>query len=175
MNPNTYRPQQLCALLSIAPTTLRLWTVEFSGFLSPGATGSVNGVGQHTHRRFLESDVTTLRRVRVLLSRGLSYNDARDCLTSDPKGTAEADHEPTSAISTLLKGDGGISTELVVRQLADALVAEVVLAKEAELKRADDVIVELRGRLDDAWRERDRALQAVATAHQPRHWWSRRG
>lgn len=173
MSGNTYRPQQLCALLSIAPTTLRLWTSELSAFLSPGATGAINNSGQHTHRRFSEADVAILRRARGLLGRGLSYAQVRDRLTSEPDGMAETADQSTTGISTLLKGDGGISTELVVRQLADALVAEVVAAKEAELKRADEVIVELRGRLDDAWRERDRAVELVTAASQRRSWWRR--
>lgn len=91
----TFRtPQMMTAELDISAATLRRWSDEFSGFLSPEA-GSTPG---RSHRRYIADDVTTLNFIKELMSSGLTYEQVRQRLSDQfeiwsDRGTITASDE----------------------------------------------------------------------------------
>jgi DNA-binding transcriptional MerR regulator len=74
---STYRPpQDVARELEVSPATLRRWSDEFAEFLSSGAD-SAKG---KSHRRYTESDITTLVTIKDLMSSGLTYDQVRQQL-----------------------------------------------------------------------------------------------
>src|SRR5689334_12797432 len=70
----------LAAELCILAQTLKNWTCDFTGFLSPpGALGEAN-------RRFTDDDVFVLKRIKDHLAAGLTFEETAEELRADGYG-----------------------------------------------------------------------------------------
>ena len=67
-----YHPNQVSEMLSIPPSTLRRLATEFHDMLSPQRS---------RHRRYTESDIALMRKVRELTGQGMSLAEIRQALT----------------------------------------------------------------------------------------------
>jgi DNA-binding transcriptional MerR regulator len=87
MKRATYTPQAIAGELDVSPATLRRWSQRFSAYLSQVAGGSDQG---KTHRRYAETDLTTLRLVKELMNQGLTYEQVEQQLANPAGGTFES-------------------------------------------------------------------------------------
>lgn len=92
-----WAPQAMARELDISPATLRRWSDEFSGYLSPEA----NSDQGRSHRRYSNSDLEVLFDVKELMSNGLTYEQARQQLTDHLEGVSE----PVTRVSPEIDGD----------------------------------------------------------------------
>lgn len=77
-------PQTVARELDISLTTLRRWSDEFSAYLSATA-----GAG-HNHRRYLDSDITTLLTVKNLVNDGMTYEQVHQHLNGQSAESGES-------------------------------------------------------------------------------------
>lgn len=93
-------PQTVARELDISLSTLRRWSDEFSAYLS----GSAGAAGQ-PHRRYLDSDITTLLTIKNWVNEGMTYEQVHQQLNgqagsagapSSPSGEVEASSPPLS-------------------------------------------------------------------------------
>jgi len=78
-NAGHMKPNQLCKLLNIAPTTLRRWSaVEYAEFLSPSGRG-INGA----HRAYDDRDARILAWVAVMRAQNLSPDEILTALRNE--------------------------------------------------------------------------------------------
>lgn len=86
-----YTPAQVSDMLSIPPSTLRRLSSEFSEFLSKQKT---------RNRKYNESDIALLKRIREMTGEGYSLEQIRQALTvvSD---TPERQEEASSTLSLI--------------------------------------------------------------------------
>jgi DNA-binding transcriptional MerR regulator len=73
--------------LDISPAILHRWSEEFKGYLSSEA----NAEPGRGHRRYNDSDLHTLREVKVMLDDGLTYEQIRKALNGTSTFTVEPD------------------------------------------------------------------------------------
>ncbi len=85
-----HRPREVAQKLGISPSTLRLWSNQFSHELSELARkeGS-SGAGPTAQRRYTAEDLQTLAQVKELLAEGLTYEETRRKLRKQPAETGE--------------------------------------------------------------------------------------
>lgn len=93
-----YHPNQVSEMLSIPASSLRRLATEFRDMLSPQRS---------RHRRYTESDIALLRKVRELTGQGMSLSEIRQALTI----VSETPEREATAESTLALVPG-ISAEL---------------------------------------------------------------
>jgi DNA-binding transcriptional MerR regulator len=72
-----HAPQAVARELDVSAATLRRWSEKFSDYLSQEATSSGRG---RSHRRYTDSDLTTLRIVKELMSNGMTYEQVHQQL-----------------------------------------------------------------------------------------------
>ena len=73
-----YRPREIASELGIAPSTLRLWSVQFGKELSdPARKASVENSAPWAQRRYTEEDLEILLRVKSMLVQGLTYDEVK--------------------------------------------------------------------------------------------------
>jgi DNA-binding transcriptional MerR regulator len=68
-------PQTVARELDVSLSTLRRWSDEFSAYLSTSA-----GVAGQAHRRYLESDITTLLTIKNWVNEGMTYEQVHQQL-----------------------------------------------------------------------------------------------
>lgn len=72
-----HRPAEAATVLGVPPSTLRLYSVRFAPLLSDAAARPVErGGGRPGFRLYSERDLAVLREGKVLLERGLTYEEA---------------------------------------------------------------------------------------------------
>ena len=71
-------PKQAAELLGISVPTLRRWSKQFAGFLSPGARP-----GKGKHRNYAEGDMAVMARAKGLLEAGLTYQRVVEILVGE--------------------------------------------------------------------------------------------
>lgn len=166
-----YQPAEIANELEIAPQTLRKWATAFRKYLSGGASGAIEADGHARHRRYDESDLATLRAIKLHLDTGLDYAGVARVL-DDPSQTAL--QNATGAIR------GQISlpalTRFVESQIAPYRMAAESAAREARAASAlaatrDEMVIELRGRVAELVCERDAALAGPSARR--RRWFGR--
>jgi DNA-binding transcriptional MerR regulator len=79
-----YRPKTVCHRLAVPATTLRVWSNEFAGFLSPSAQSATTERGGPAQRRYTDGDLAVLARVKTLLEQDLTYEEVREALVQTP-------------------------------------------------------------------------------------------
>lgn len=68
------QPGDVAGELRISTSTLRRWAKEFNAYLSKTAgKPSATAAGTATHRRYTETDVAFLAKVKALLDQGMTY------------------------------------------------------------------------------------------------------
>src|SRR6478609_4203286 len=83
----------LAAELGISAQTLKNWTRDFTGFLSPpGALGEAN-------RRFTDDDVFVLKRIKDHLAAGLTFEETAEELRNDGYGTPQNGDKNNGALT----------------------------------------------------------------------------
>src|SRR5688572_358467 len=68
-------PQTVARELDISLSTLRRWSDEFSAYLSSSA-----GAAGQAHRRYLDSDITTLLTIKNWVNEGMTYEQVHQQL-----------------------------------------------------------------------------------------------
>lgn len=121
-----YRAGEVATQLGIPPSTLRLYSVRFAGWLSAGAASPGAVGGRKGHRNYTEGDVVVLGRVKALLSRGRTVAEAQAAL-GPPTGPQAASAEPRWAAGA---GRTGASTA-VARPLGTTVDGEQVRRERA--------------------------------------------
>ena len=76
----TYTPQNVAGELDVSPATLRRWSQRFGDFLSADATATTEE--GRTHRRYTDDDLTTLRIVKELMNKGMTYEQVHQHLSA---------------------------------------------------------------------------------------------
>lgn len=99
-----YRPREIAQRLGISPATLRLWSNRFDFLLSDAARRSTAGEASPAQRRYTDSDLQQLLRVKGLLAAGLTYEESRRHLASPPP-------EPNRWPTETSRSDPGSETE----------------------------------------------------------------
>ena len=103
------RPAEVSRELGVSPSTLRRWSQQFGGFLSPEAGNpGPQAAGKTTHRRYGSDDVETLQRVRQLMQQGLTVDEVRTQLAdgSAPAPAAEPDPDVEAPAAELISTEG---------------------------------------------------------------------
>lgn len=78
-----YGPQEVADTLEIKPVTLRKWSSEFAAFLGDSARHAITPGGGAAARRYSDSDVQVLQRVKQLLPELRTYERVRRQLASE--------------------------------------------------------------------------------------------
>lgn len=81
-----YRPKAAAQIIGIGESTLRAWSHEFADLLSPGARPGTAA------RRYSDQDLALLKHARVLLDRGLTFDQAGAQLQRELGGLATSLH-----------------------------------------------------------------------------------
>lgn len=90
-------PHVMARELDISPAMLHRWSEEFKGYLSSEA----NAEPGRGHRRYNDSDLNTLREVKVLIDEGLNYEQVRMTLNGTAPFAVEPDDIMQSAVEDL--------------------------------------------------------------------------
>lgn len=158
-----YRAGTVAERLRVAPTTIRAWSNEFSGFLSPSAGKQTTQTGQ---RRYVDADVALFGHVKRLLATGLSYSEVRDILASmtpEARATAPAEGELAEEV-----GDTP-TTALARPDLLDTIQKAIDAAVEREREAGQREVAALQAHLAEVQAERDRLRQQID--EQPKSLW----
>jgi DNA-binding transcriptional MerR regulator len=81
-------PQTVARELDISLSTLRRWSDEFSVYLSTSA-----GAAGQAHRRYLDSDITTLHTIKNWVNEGMTYEQVHQQLNGQ-SGSADDSSSP---------------------------------------------------------------------------------
>ena len=102
-----HTPQAVVRELDISPATLRRWADEFADYLSAEANPGQGG----GHRRYTDSDVQTLWKIKALMNDGATYEQVRQQLITHPAiaddelivmDTPAIEDEPPAAVDGIL-------------------------------------------------------------------------
>ncbi len=107
-----YRPREIASELGIAPSTLRLWSVQFGNELSdPARKASVDNSAPWAQRRYTEEDLEVLLRVKAMLVQGLTYDEVKRRLHREslPAAAPRREVEGDRAARALLPEDAASS------------------------------------------------------------------
>ncbi len=118
-----YRPRDVASELGIAPSTLRLWSVQFASELSDAARKAAAGnSAPWAQRRYTEEDVELLRQAKTLLLQGLTYDEVKPRLrrVTLPAPTPQEEAEERPVMARALPGNVANS----VASLEEALKAK---------------------------------------------------
>jgi DNA-binding transcriptional MerR regulator len=99
------QPGDVAGELGISTSTLRRWAKEFNPYLSQSAgKPSRTGTGGATHRRYTRSDVEFLGTVKVLLGRGMTYDQVIEHLQGETPAARVEEREGEEAYPVLAQG-----------------------------------------------------------------------
>ena len=82
-------PQAVARELDISLSTLRRWSDEFSAYLSNSA-----GAAGQAHRRYLDSDITTLLTIKNWVNEGMTYEQVHQQLNGQSGSAADSSGTP---------------------------------------------------------------------------------
>ena len=181
-----YRPKEVAQRLGIAPSTLRLWSVQFAESLSgPARKEGLGGVGS-AQRRYSDEDLSRLLEIKALLGEGLTYGEARRRLARPRRespvqpgaggigkpAAVDVDGEIRSALTVLEealaakeKTIAALEEALRAKERAVAALTEALAAKEKTIAALKDSVefldVYLRAVREERDNVRDKASQIV--------------
>lgn len=144
-----HRPKELTEELSISAATLRLWSNEFSDFLSPSAQKQITGKGTAAQRRYTDEDITTFRQVKQLLSDGNTYEEIRRRLSDDPPEATERSESHETHQDRMISHDANLAllaTHPIVLSFQEALAAkdQVIESKDETIRALERSLEDLR-------------------------------
>jgi DNA-binding transcriptional MerR regulator len=151
-----YRPREIASKLGIAPSTLRLWSVQFARQLSDQARkASAENSGPWAQRRYTEEDLELLLQVKSLMAQGLTYDEVKRRLAKPSLPAATPRKEVNDGIgSVALTVDPSVSLS-ALQELLKAKDKTIATLKES-LSFLDTYLQAVRQERDDA---RERVLQ----------------
>lgn len=151
------RSKAVCDLLGVPATTLRLWSNEFSDFLSPSAQASVTEKGTAAQRRYTEPDVAILSKVQELLALGMQYDQIREALANKPVPTdalvaltlSVPSHNGQNAVAVPQPDPIDLSelTSLLTRSVSLQEAQQSLTLKQIALQ--EEILTELRRKPED--------------------------
>lgn len=95
-----YRAGEVSTRLGIPPSTLRLYSVRFARWLSPGAAAPGGAGGRRGHRSYTAEDLAILARVKELLARGRTVAEVEEALGPPPAARSVGNAAPSDVPST---------------------------------------------------------------------------
>ena len=147
------RAKAVSERIDVPLTTLRVWSMTFEDFLSPGARSSISERGTPTQRRYLEEDIQTLTRIKSLLVVGLTYDQVKETLAG------KADTEPSAlALPASVSQNGHSNGSVAVPVPIDLSELTVLLARSVTLQ--EETLALMR-------EEQQYRREQVALTHQP--------
>lgn len=146
------RSKAVCERLGVPATTLRLWSNQFSEFLSPSAQASVTEKGTPAQRRYTDADIALLAKVQELLALGLQYDQIKETLQNKPvpMDASVALTSPHTSHNGLGSIPALIPTQIDLSELTTLLTQSVTLQEQqAELTRKqialqEEILTELK-------------------------------
>ncbi len=134
-----YRAGEVAEKLKISPATLRLWSNQFSAFLSPSARkGPTDSVS--AQRRYVDEDVELLFQAKAILGRGLTYGEARRKLEELRRENAEGG-ELERLFSSLPASLDGVREMLGARDRTIAALKETLAVREQTVAALEDTLL----------------------------------
>ena len=144
-----YQTKDVCDIFGISRQTVRIWTAEFSEYLSPSATPEK---GQQ--RNFSDADMAVFALVHEVKDRGGTYDNAHLQLKTGQRGEL-----PQSRLSVQVESDTQLASlrgqiTKLTSQLETALQERnelrLTAAQEKALReRADEQLVKAQQKIDD--------------------------
>lgn len=144
-----YQTKDVCDIFGISRQTVRIWTAEFSAYLSPSANPEK---GQQ--RNFSDADMTVFALVHEVKDRGGTYENAHVQLKNGDRGRL-----PSAPLNIVAESDTQLTTlrgqiTRLSNQLEGAVQERdelrILAAQEKALRqRADEQLTKAQQKIDD--------------------------